>query len=1200
MERAIWETQRSRERQNQGSILCFDAFSSREPEPTSLENALKRNGPALRPASPVVSATKICARPHPKPARSPLIAEILYCNLWLYLISPGCVRSWTIALKTLDDQIADIEKLDELRQRARTLRREAIDALTAWPYEPRRRDNSFADNDAATRPGWELPGDDVEKAEVLRALARLKAHEKAGEDLKKSHDAIIEYLMSIKLKDLGPIKPSSRTKPLDSVPIFRCAMILQALAETPGQAFSDPALYCFYRIVEELNAVAAPDWMSGAARADQKSQATAFVTGECARALLALERALLQTADAAELLGSEAARQARSSRIANKEIKKWREEEEAFRKYSLDLSLGILPYTIMSPPDATADPAGETAIQKLIRIVDGLESISKKLRSLGLPEGKLPRSMPPADGMRTIVPAYSEEVAKGIAYRAVDQLLKKLAIRSRPTNARAFGEYGRNLTKQLKLAAQVIRDLLRPIEKFAESIIDRQIAAASPQLGDLVDGAELVFAATLLGLVSDWKRPKVRAASEVLLPLLSSNGRLLSIRPFEVAEKGYRLNAATLDVTRRLADLVAELDVEVQPEFVARLMLPFEYTRVPGSEPHLCGWTTDPPPREPTSLWWLTSIALDALESIVHMLDAAINRRVLGNFQVRQPDPLKLKLDDLFYPDYGLAKRPDRESVAVTLQKLRAHVSRGPAEEKPLFSLILFGPPGTGKTTLVEAVANTAGVPLVEVTPSDILVGGAEGVERRARQVFQALSKLTHVVILFDEFDSILLDRANRDPEIIPTSVIEFLTPGMLPKLKALNEASKQGRVSYMLATNFVDRLDPAVTRGGRFDKKCGIYPPDAVSRFGRLQDQLNRLSLGEDEIAKGVKSDLPRLSDRARRKFIAERLKKLRQSKLDRHFLETATKTASGPMDKLGRPGWYSMPRSARDFGKKSLFGHIFAGQAAPLAKIEVEADLRREADKYNEQRARKAGKRVEDLPPLKGEYWTEWKRIEDWDNLVRSLRENAKWSEVSATVERMLAEPSGLRVYLAGPEVFLPDPLAVSRAKIEACTARGFIGVSPVDNKIDVSNCSGHEAALRIAAANEAAIRSCDLMIANVTPFRGPSADVGTAYEIGFARMLGLPVFAYTNVAGTLLARMQQDPGAVMQRGTNRFEDRDHMAVEDYEGFDNLMLSGAIADGSPVVVDGVPADERYSHIAGLERCLELAATRFGLATRP
>src|SRR5205823_15132838 len=83
-------------------------------------------------------------------------------------------------------------------------------------------------------------------------------------------------------------------------------------------------------------------------------------------------------------------------------------------------------------------------------------------------------------------------------------------------------------------------------------------------------------------------------------------------------------------------------------------------------------------------------------------------------------------------------------------------------DEDRVYSLVLHGPPGTGKTTIVEALALSCESPLVEITPSDIVVKGQEAVERRARTVFEALSLLTRVVILFDEFDPVL---ARRDPK---------------------------------------------------------------------------------------------------------------------------------------------------------------------------------------------------------------------------------------------------------------------------------------------------------------------------------------------------------------------------------------------------------------------------------------------------
>jgi hypothetical protein len=59
--------------------------------------------------------------------------------------------------------------------------------------------------------------------------------------------------------------------------------------------------------------------------------------------------------------------------------------------------------------------------------------------------------------------------------------------------------------------------------------------------------------------------------------------------------------------------------------------------------------------------------------------------------------------------------------------------------------------------------------------------------------------------------------------------------------------------------------------------------------------------------------------------------------------------------------------------------------------------------------------------------------------------------------------------------------------------------------------------------------------------------------------------------------------------------------MAIEDFGGFDNLMLSGAIDGGEPaVVIKDVPRERRYSDLAGFEACLKLAATRFGVIKNP
>ena len=72
---------------------------------------------------------------------------------------------------------------------------------------------------------------------------------------------------------------------------------------------------------------------------------------------------------------------------------------------------------------------------------------------------------------------------------------------------------------------------------------------------------------------------------------------------------------------------------------------------------------------------------------------------------------------------------------------------------------------------------------------------------------------------------------------------------------------------------------------------------------------------------------------------------------------------------------------------------------------------------------------------------------------------------------------------------------------------------------------------------------------MIVNLTPFRGPSADVGSAYEMGFMRALGRPIFAYSNDSRLFLDRIRALCGdAVRLRPTGENEDLDGMAIEPF----------------------------------------------------
>ena len=183
--------------------------------------------------------------------------------------------------------------------------------------------------------------------------------------------------------------------------------------------------------------------------------------------------------------------------------------------------------------------------------------------------------------------------------------------------------------------------------------------------------------------------------------------------------------------------------------------------------------------------------------------------------------------------------------------------------------------------------------------------------------------------------------------------------------------------------------------------------------------------------------------------------------------------------------------------------------------------------------------------------------------------------------------------RIYLAGPEVFLRDAEAVFQAKREICRRYGFQGVSPLESHLDAEPIPQSQWGWRISRSNEACMRSCDLAIGNLTPFRSPSADPGTAYELGFMRALGKPVLGYTNVGGTLRERTALHFGGQLRaRDSGGQEDPEGLLVEDFELVDNLMLDGAIlSSGAQLVVVAAPPAAKFTYLAGFEKCVQQAA---------
>ena len=173
--------------------------------------------------------------------------------------------------------------------------------------------------------------------------------------------------------------------------------------------------------------------------------------------------------------------------------------------------------------------------------------------------------------------------------------------------------------------------------------------------------------------------------------------------------------------------------------------------------------------------------------------------------------------------------------------------------------------------------------------------------------------------------------------------------------------------------------------------------------------------------------------------------------------------------------------------------------------------------------------------------------------------------------------------RVYLAGPDVFHPDAVARAQDLKSICMPPWPGRRAPLDKlPVEPAYWDTLGEAQCIALRNEAHIRSCDAIIANLTPFRGPGADAGTAYEVGFGRALGKPVFGYATTGLSYAGRVRAMPGS------RAMHDADGLDIEDFGLAENLMLVCGIEDSGGVMLsEAAPA---WS-LAVFERCVVHAA---------
>lgn len=307
-------------------------------------------------------------------------------------------------------------------------------------------------------------------------------------------------------------------------------------------------------------------------------------------------------------------------------------------------------------------------------------------------------------------------------------------------------------------------------------------------------------------------------------------GSLLELMPPET----FRPYLANLELT--LQWMEQNQKVEVVPDYCDPLTGKC-YGKV------LRGWASShllsaPPPGNGPKAW-STAQSITCLARMRRVVRALLHRDVLDEFRGRslsKKGPSDVAWDRLLDSDLGSPLMEDgcltikcvlESRIVEPFAKSVSTPSVGAA-----YSTILFGSPGTAKTTITEAVAEKLGWDFLVIDTAVFLEDGLTNVASRIQYVFRRLQALRECVILFDEIEEFCLDRETAGI----TMESRMLTTAMLT---AINDLRRTKQSIFFLATNRLRAFDAAIIRPGRFDMQLFVGTPNLNARIILLRQAL-------------------------------------------------------------------------------------------------------------------------------------------------------------------------------------------------------------------------------------------------------------------------------------------------------------------------------------------------------------------------